>query len=246
MGENNISKVLRLYEYVFDTYGNIKLCGRESCKDLIMACNSIYSSKDFGNIDTGFMKEDDIKCLVTKFKKYDYINLSLVKPNDLWLDSIYDFKSEFDVKSDELGGFGGLDRLEPCEWIQFTKDLEDAEHKCPGYANSDQFMLVNVRLRRVLGLIQVRRELSTEVLKNYGGHIGYSIRKSDRLKGYGEYMLSLALKHCKSIGIEKVMVTCNVDNIGSRKMIIGNGGKFSRRVIWEERSEEIEIYWINI
>ncbi|OGH91392.1 MAG: hypothetical protein A2479_01625 [Candidatus Magasanikbacteria bacterium RIFOXYC2_FULL_39_8] len=61
-------------------------------------------------------------------------------------------------------------------------------------------------------------------MREYGGHIGYSIRPSKRKKGYGTHMLALALKKTKRFGLKKVMITCDEDNVGSRKIIQASGG----------------------
>ena len=61
-------------------------------------------------------------------------------------------------------------------------------------------------------------------LLRYGGHIGYGIRYSKWNFGYGTKMLALALKKAKQMGLEKGLITCNDDNIGSAKVIENNGG----------------------
>jgi len=57
-----------------------------------------------------------------------------------------------------------------------------------------------------------------------GGHIGCGVRKSERKKGYAKQMIKLALEKCKKLKIEKVLITCNEDNIASEKSIISCGG----------------------
>ena len=64
----------------------------------------------------------------------------------------------------------------------------------------------------------------TDSLLRHGGHIGYGIRYSKWNFGYGTKMLALALKKAKQMGLEKVLITCNDDNIGSAKFIENNGG----------------------
>jgi predicted acetyltransferase len=63
-----------------------------------------------------------------------------------------------------------------------------------------------------------------EDLLNIGGNITYEIRPSERRKGYGKKMLELALIEAKERGLDKVLITCDEDNIASKKIIEANGG----------------------
>ena len=57
------------------------------------------------------------------------------------------------------------------------------------------------------------------------GVIGYGVKPSERRKGYATQMLKYALKECKNHGLNKVIVGCYKENIGSAKAIIKNNGK---------------------
>jgi predicted acetyltransferase len=76
---------------------------------------------------------------------------------------------------------------------------------------------------RILGMVDIRHELN-DFLYQFGGHIGYGVRPSERRKGYATVILQLALEKCKELGIKEVLVTCDEDNIGSAKVILNNGG----------------------
>ena len=95
----------------------------------------------------------------------------------------------------------------------------------------------------IVGAIQIRHCLN-EHLKLSGGHIGDGIRPSERRKGYATEMIGLALKKCKEMGINEVMMSCNKENIGSRKSIINNGGVYERDVLDDD--ELLEVYWISV
>ena len=78
-----------------------------------------------------------------------------------------------------------------------------------------------------------------------GGHIGDGIRPSERRKGYATLMIKLALEECKKRGINRVLMTCDKDNIGSAKSIMNNGGVLENEIIGED-GKTIQRYWINI
>ena len=77
-----------------------------------------------------------------------------------------------------------------------------------------------------IGQASIRPELCTNYLITYGGHVGYSIRPSQRQKGYGRQILSLSLQESERMGLKKVLVTCNSNNVASKRIIESNGGRF--------------------
>ncbi len=80
---------------------------------------------------------------------------------------------------------------------------------------------------KLIGFLSVRYDLSEEMVNEYG-HIGYGVRPSERRKGYANKMLAYGLKRMKELGLNKVIMACYKENIGSAKTIIKNGGKLIR------------------
>lgn len=112
-----------------------------------------------------------------------------------------------------------------------------------GYVPSITFFLYDEEKDIFLGACSIRKYLN-ESLLNGAGHIGDGIRPSQRKKGYGSLIVKLALEESKKMGIEKVMMSCNADNIASKKTIVKNGGKFDC-LIEEDNDEILERYWID-
>ena len=97
----------------------------------------------------------------------------------------------------------------------------------------------------IVGVSNLRHRLN-ETLAREGGHIGYGIRPSARRNGYGREILKQTLRRAGGIGIERALVTCGKQNVGSAKVIVGNGGEFESEEFCAERGEVVQKYWIRI
>lgn len=83
-------------------------------------------------------------------------------------------------------------------------------------------------------------------MRVYGGNIGYSVRPSERRKGYAKWMLSQALVYCRKIGMSKVLINCLEKNEGSRRTILANGGKYESTIYVPGENVNLERYWIEL
>jgi predicted acetyltransferase len=90
-----------------------------------------------------------------------------------------------------------------------------------GFVAGSTFWLVQAGV--FVGRVEIRHELNDE-LRRLGGHVGYAVRPSRRGQGLGTEALALALVECRTLGIDVVLVTCDVDNEPSRRIIERNGG----------------------
>ena len=88
-----------------------------------------------------------------------------------------------------------------------------------------------------LGRLAIRHRLTPWLLE-YGGHIGYDVRPGARNNGYATTMLGDALPIAKLLGITDVLVTCDVDNTASRRVIEKNAGRLE-----DERGGKLR-FWI--
>ena len=102
-----------------------------------------------------------------------------------------------------------------------------------------------VRGDLILGLIKLRHKVN-EALLIEGGHIGYGVRPSERRKGYGTTMLGMVLDEARALELNRVMLTCDADNIGSAKIIERNGGKLSGTAVSPRTGKAVLQYWIEL
>ncbi|MBQ1493280.1 MAG: GNAT family N-acetyltransferase [Blautia sp.] len=106
------------------------------------------------------------------------------------------------------------------------------------------FFLLSEEENRLLGAVDIRHYLNEGLLKE-GGHIGDGIRPSERRKGYATEMIRLALVECKKLGMDRVLMTCDKENIGSVKSIERNGGVLENEVACPD-GRTVRRYWIQI
>jgi len=96
----------------------------------------------------------------------------------------------------------------------------------------------------LLGTVNIR-SLDTDYFIWFGGNIGYSVRPSERRKGYATRMLALALEECRKAGLQQVLVTCHPDNVASRETIAKNGGVPENEVT-DKSGERYLRFWIGL
>lgn len=173
-------------------------------------------------------------------------DLILIRPTAEYAERIMDCKKEYISAGSSMDGCGPLRRTDdPKEYIEKILIEENPETCPPPLVPATQFMLVRKSDDKILGFLQVRHCFN-DYLEKYGGHIGYSVRPTERRKGYAKTMLGLALPYCKKIGIEKVLITCIDGNIGSEKTILANGGIYESTAHEPDRNVDLKRFWINL
>ena len=171
------------------------------------------------------------------------LEIMLIKPTMEYANDIMSFRQEV---LDENNSFAGCGSLKNCssadEWIKILDKMEN-EETCPkGVVTSNTYIAVRLSNNKVVGIIDLRHHINHPILSVWGGHMGYSVRPSERRKGYAKEMLRQNLKNCKNRGLKKVLITCDYDNVASVKTIIANGGVFEKEICVEDN--RINRYWI--
>ena len=161
------------------------------------------------------------------------------EPKDVSFEQILDYKEEFVLNNEIIHGAANMTDLSVAEWVQFTENTKYKESVIPGFVTAHTFFASDNN--KIVGIINARHELN-DYLLNFGGHIGYSVRKSERRKGYAKAMLSYTVDFLFSLGLEKVLITCDKMNIASKRTIESCCGILENEVATEDRTTLR--YWI--
>lgn len=175
------------------------------------------------------------------------MDITLKIPTIEYADDIEEFRREI-LEADDKDAFAGCFGLGECEsvadWIKDVDQWRDAE-TCPqDHVPADIYIAVRNSDNKIVGVIDLRHHINNPVLRAWGGHIGYSIRPSERRKGYAKEMLRQNLIHAKQLGLSRVMITCDYDNYGSEKTILANGGVLEKEI--EVDGKVMKKYWISL
>ena len=169
--------------------------------------------------------------------------MKLLKPSIGYKQQVLEYKKEFIENGDDLAGSSYLRKFDDYEeWMKFVSDNENESTKHTE-VTAGVYLAIREEDNKLVGMINIRHTLN-EYLYNYGGHIGYSVKKSERGKGYAREMLKIALQECIKLGIKKVLLTCDADNIASAKVIKSCGGILENEVLCD--GELLQRYWIEL
>lgn len=121
---------------------------------------------------------------------------------------------------------------------QLERFADPASSVPDGMVHSDYLWVTDGVRDEVIGFLALRHELNDWLLEE-GGHIGYSIRPSRRREGHATRALGLGVRRAAELGIERVLVTCDDDNLASARTIELNGG------VCEDTRHGKRRYWID-
>lgn len=175
-----------------------------------------------------------------------YLEIPSIKRKE----EIINYINEFVFYKSDMNGMGSFNKI--LEGYTFEQALEiclnmqnEEYAKKLGRCQSKTFLLIRENDNRIIGTINVRWNL-TEEMKRFGGNIGYGIRPTERRKGYNKINLYLGLIEAKKLGLDKVMLDCDVNNLGSSKTMQALGGTLERTEIDPYDGILTSVYWFNV
>lgn len=146
---------------------------------------------------------------------------------------------------EESPGFNMLFGLvEGMRFESYLKILNEMKHDAlPGFVTSTAlFAFVG---SEIIGKVNFRHSLNEKLMK-VGGHIGYGVVSEHRGKGYASEMLKQTLSIALQHGLERVLITCDEDNVASAKVIEKNGGIFESFFDPMDGTSKKKRYWIKL
>lgn len=173
--------------------------------------------------------------------------MKLVFPTMAYKEQAIEYINEFKEYGSEVNGSGALDSyLEEAtyeDWIaKVLADVDIANVQKPRVPALTYFY-VREEDNKVVGVVNIRLALN-DFLRTEGGHIGYSIRPTERRKHYATEMLKEAVAVCNTVGIREVLVTCDKINVASAKVIRNAGGELEEEFYSEIYKEVVQRYVI--
>lgn len=169
------------------------------------------------------------------------MTLRLVKASEEYRRQICEMLSEWYSTGEKIIPYA-IRRLDYHDFKNYCENLEVKDNSL-GLVPDSTFFCYDVERDIMVGAVNIRHYLNDNLLQ-FGGHIGDGVRPSQRRKGIATRMIALALNECKKLGIFKVLMVCNKDNIGSAKSIMNNGGVLENEVCSD--GAVLQRYWISL
>lgn len=169
-------------------------------------------------------------------------NIVLKRPTLEMQGEALNYRDEhFRNKENIIHGSELLDQIEDyAVWLNMIVCNTNKQTVSKDWVVTDTFFAIRESDHKIIGVIDLRHTLN-DFLKDFG-HCGYSVRPSERKKGYATQMLKQLIIQAKEIGMKELQLSVMKDNIASIKTILLNGGVYTRS--FQHENQIAEIYCI--
>ena len=210
--------------------------GDASCRFKITGAGVLY----FYCNRHGLMKAPDFRAAARHTPPQ---KLHLREPDEGDREQVMAYREEFLAISSRLDGTSALDKYDDYDqWLANIRRLKDPATTPAGFVPATQYLALDEQ-EHLVGMTNLRHHLNDYLLA-YGGHIGYSVRPSERKNGYASQMLRLTLEKARERGISKVRICCDHYNIASAKTIQACGGILEDEMFDSSDGMLTQRYWI--
>lgn len=169
------------------------------------------------------------------------MKLNLVKLEPRYRRHLNEMMAEWYASGEDIVPYA-IRRLDYRDFDRYLAELEIKDTSA-GLVPDSTFFCLDEERDIFVGAVNIRHDLNEALLLN-GGHIGDGVRPSERRKGVATAMIGLALAECEKLGIHRVLMVCDKDNIGSARSIQKNGGVLENEVVVDGVTEQR--YWIDL
>ena len=167
------------------------------------------------------------------------MNIRLISLSEEYQEQLIDMMDEWCATGEKIVPYAI--RKNDYHDFQYYLDNLQITEEVDGKVPDTTLFCLDVDRNIFVGAVNIRHYLTEEMLVN-AGHIGDGIRPSERRKGYATAMIGLALEEAKELGIDRVLMCCDKENIASAKSIVNNGGILENEVVVNGVTEQR--YWI--
>ena len=141
--------------------------------------------------------------------------------------------------SEDIGDITQIDA-----WLELQDQLSNLDTVPSDYVPALTYLYTETERNIIVGIVNIRLALN-DYLEQFGGHIGYSIHPDYRGFGYGHAQLKAALIQARELGLNRVLITCDDDNLASSKVIEAQGGVLEN-IVEHPDYGDIRRYWIDL
>ena len=167
--------------------------------------------------------------------------LNFTLPTERNREDVRSFYDEIEKNGGECIGFRNYKDYDL--WLMEMMNRHIGKNLPDGYVRENFYLCYDGAL--LVGVFSLKFEL-TEFLLNYGGHIGYAVRPSERNRGIATKMLKQGVEIAKQFGFDRVLCVCDEDNYASEKVILKNGGVFENELYDTDENVVVKRYWIQL
>ena len=164
-----------------------------------------------------------------------------VFPSEKNREDVLSFYNEFAAEGKTCIGYGNYQDYDL--WLQGMRNRKAGKNLPEGYVRENFYLCYEGD--EMVGVFSLKFEL-TEFLLNFGGHIGYAVRRSRRNCGLATEIMRQGLKLAKEFGFDKILAVCDDDNYASEKVILKNGGVFENKLYDPEEEVFVKRYWVTL